>query len=99
MIWPLKCRRIYLEHGRNLRDRIGKGPLKIEEAINYTNQIAEGLQAAHEDGADIKFGKNVMVFDRLDSLFNSKIITHLLVYKDQTSQSNVGIVTLFLEFC
>jgi len=47
--------------------------------------------------ADIKFGKNVMTRQRLDSLFNSKIISHLLVYTDKQTQTDIGIVTLHLE--
>ena len=32
--------------------------------------------------ADIKFGKDVMTFERLDALFASPIISHLLVFTD-----------------
>ena len=32
--------------------------------------------------ADIKFGKDVMSYDRLDALFDSPIISHLLVFSD-----------------
>ena len=36
--------------GETLRDRIGRGPLKIEEAIDIAIQISQGLQKAHEKG-------------------------------------------------
>lgn len=47
--------------------------------------------------ADIKFGKDVMTYDRLDSLFNSKIVSHLLVFTDTKTKKDAGIVTLYLE--
>jgi len=47
--------------------------------------------------ADIKFGKDVMTFERLDSLFNSPIISHLLVFTDREKGAEVGAATLFLQ--
>jgi arginyl-tRNA--protein-N-Asp/Glu arginylyltransferase len=47
--------------------------------------------------ADIKFGKDVMTFERLDSLFDSPIISHLLVFTDAASGAEVGTATLYLE--
>ena len=55
----------YLE-GRNLREKIEAGPLKIAEAIKLATQIAEGLQAAHEKGIthrDIK-SANIMITEK-----------------------------------
>ena len=52
----------YVE-GQSLKEKIESGPLKIEEAIKIAQQIANGLQAAHEKGIihrDIK-SANVMV--------------------------------------
>ena len=46
---------------------------------------------------DIKFGKDIMTYQRLDSLFNSKIITHLLLYNDSEISKEVGLATLYLE--
>lgn len=49
--------------GRNLREKIEAGPLKIAEALKLAMQIAEGLQAAHEKGIthrDIK-SANIMI--------------------------------------
>src|SRR4029077_6647637 len=40
--------------------------------------------------ADIKFGKDVMSFERLDSLFASPIISHLLVFVDPKTGGEVG---------
>ena len=47
--------------------------------------------------ADIKFGKDVMSFERLDSLFNSPIISHLLVFTDTKTEAEVGVATLYVE--
>ena len=45
--------------------------------------------------ADIKFGKDVMPFERLDALFAAPIISHLLVFTD--AEKEVGVATLYLE--
>src|SRR6185295_12317727 len=47
--------------------------------------------------ADIKFGKDVMSFERLDSLFASPIISHLLVFTDAERGGEVGAATLYVE--
>ncbi len=39
-----------LAAGQTLAERIAKGPLPIEEALEICRQIAEGLEAAHEKG-------------------------------------------------
>lgn len=46
---------------------------------------------------DKRFGQDVMPFDRLDSLFNSKITTHLMIFTDPELNQDVGLVTLYLE--
>jgi arginyl-tRNA--protein-N-Asp/Glu arginylyltransferase len=47
--------------------------------------------------ADIKFGKDVMTFERLDALFASPIISHLLVFSDAKTGAEVGVATVYLE--
>jgi len=47
--------------------------------------------------ADIKFGKDVMTFERLDALFASPIISHLLMFTDTEKGSEIGVATLYLE--
>lgn len=47
--------------------------------------------------ADIKFGKDVMNFERLDALFAAPIISHLLVFTDAATGKEVGVATLYLE--
>jgi arginyl-tRNA--protein-N-Asp/Glu arginylyltransferase len=51
----------------------------------------------YKEYADIKFGKDVMTFQRLDSLFDSRLLTHLLVFNDTQTGNEVGTVTLYLE--
>jgi len=63
------------------------------ESFDYTRQ----RRTAYKNYADIKFGKDVMTFKRLDSLFGSKMITHCLVFTDESKGCEVGTVTLYLE--
>ncbi len=49
--------------GETLHDRVGKGPLKLQEAVRIASQIASGLKAAHAKDIvhrDIK-GGNIML--------------------------------------
>ena len=39
-----------LMEGPTLADRIGRGPLPLEEAVAIARQIADALEAAHEQG-------------------------------------------------
>src|SRR5436190_21812273 len=47
--------------------------------------------------AEIKFGKDVMSFERLDALFISPIISHLLVFTDGQTGAEIGAATLYVE--
>src|ERR1700742_5135629 len=47
--------------------------------------------------ADIKFGKDIMSFERLDSLFASPIISHLLLFTDAKNGAEVGTATVYIE--
>lgn len=52
--------------GKSLREVIKEGRLSIEEAIEFTRQICEGLQKAHESGVvhrDIKPGNIIIDVD------------------------------------
>ena len=47
--------------------------------------------------ADIKFGKDTMPYARLDSLFQGKLTSHVLVVTDTSCGAEVGAATLYLE--
>src|SRR5574342_7590 len=47
--------------------------------------------------ADIKFGKEIMTAERLDTLLNAPITSHLLRFYDNAARKDVGLVTLYLE--
>jgi len=50
-------------NGRELKDKIAEGPVKIDDAINIAHKIADGLKAAHAKGIvhrDIK-SSNIMI--------------------------------------
>ena len=44
--------------------------------------------------ADAKFGRDVMTYERLDSLFSTPIISHLLVFTDSKNGREIGVATL-----
>lgn len=54
-------------------------------------------RAFFKNYADIRFGKDVMSLARLDALFDSLIISHLLVFTDSKTGAEVGVATLYLE--
>jgi len=47
--------------------------------------------------SDAKFGRDVMTYERLDSLFSAPIISHLLVFTDSQTGAEVGVATLYME--
>src|SRR5271165_3806045 len=46
----------------------------------------------HKAYADARFGKDVISYDRLDSLFQGRITSHLLVFTDCRTGAEVGTV-------
>jgi arginyl-tRNA--protein-N-Asp/Glu arginylyltransferase len=47
--------------------------------------------------ADIKFGKDIMTFERLDALFEAPVTSHLLLFRDPERGQEVGASILYLE--
>ena len=76
--------------------RKGKGievKLVPREKFDYTPE----RRTFFKTYADIKFGKDVMSFERLDALFAAPIISHLLVFTDTETGKEIGMATLYLE--
>src|SRR5438552_1304088 len=67
--------------------------LCARDAFEYTAARREFFKGY----TDRKFGPNVMSYERLDALFASPIISHLLVFEDAERGREVGVVTLFIE--
>ena len=67
--------------------------LLIRDQFEYTQDWRKFCKTY----SDIKFGKDVLIFHRLDSLFNSRILTHVLIYYDSENAKEVGLVTLYIE--
>jgi len=67
--------------------------LRTRDTFDYTPEWRDFCKTY----ADIRFGKDIMTCQRLDSLFNSKIISHLLLFYDSKKQQEVGLATMYLE--
>ena len=63
------------------------------DKYNYTPERRQFFKTY----ADIKFGKDIMSFERLDSLFGSPIISHLLTFTDIKTGAEIGVATLYVE--
>ncbi len=90
----LKRHRLSSENRRILRKGAGITATLVPRAeFDFTPQRRE----FYKTYADIKFGKDVMSYERLDALFGGKITSHLLMFTDTRSGAEVGTVTLYLE--
>jgi serine/threonine-protein kinase len=85
----------YIE-GRSLRERIGSGPLELEEALKIAAQVAEGLEEAHGKGIvhrDIK-SANIMVTTRGQAKIMdfglARIVGATLVTQEGTTMGTVS---------
>ncbi len=82
------------ENRRILRKGAGiEVKLVARDKFDYTPERRQFFKTY----ADIKFGKDVMSFERLDSLFDSPIISHLLVFNDVKTGSEIGVATIYVE--
>ncbi len=85
----------YIE-GQSLEAKIEDGPLKLTEALDIAQQVAEGLQAAHEKGTvhrDIKPG-NIMLTPRPDGRLQVTIMDFGLARLADRSRLTLGDRTL-----
>lgn len=60
-------------------------------------EFTEAWQSFCLSYADAKFGQGVMSPERLNSLFHSPICTHVLIYTDEESGQDVGLVVFYLD--
>ena len=82
------------ENRRVLRKGEGiRVELVSRDKFDYTPE----RRAFFKTYADIKIGKDVMSYERLDALFSSPIISHLLVFSDTQTGADVGVATLYIE--
>jgi arginyl-tRNA--protein-N-Asp/Glu arginylyltransferase len=82
------------ENRRILRKGAGiEFALVPRDKFNYTPE----KRLFYKTYADIKFGKDVMTFERLDALFSSPLISHLLVFTDAKTGAEIGAAMLHLE--
>jgi len=82
------------ENRRILRKGSGISVTLIPRAeFDYNSKRRE----FYKSYADIKFGKDVMSYERLDFLFEGRITSHILLFTDTKSGAEVGTVTLYLE--
>jgi len=82
------------ENRRILRKGAGiRADLVARDKFDYT----PARRQFYKNYADIKFGNDVMSFERLDALFASPIISHLLVFTDTATNAEVGAASLYVE--
>jgi arginyl-tRNA--protein-N-Asp/Glu arginylyltransferase len=97
------CRQVRIDLKRFARSSENRRILRKGEGINavllpkakfdYTPARREFFKTY----ADIKFGKDVMSYERLDLLFDGAITSHVLVFTDARSGEKIGTVTLYVE--
>ncbi|HXP58992.1 MAG TPA: hypothetical protein VN829_00805 [Dongiaceae bacterium] len=82
------------ENRRILRKGQGWGARLVPRAeFDYTPE----RRARYKTYADVKFGKEVMSCERLDALFQGRIISHLLLFTEAGTGAELGAATLYLE--
>jgi arginyl-tRNA--protein-N-Asp/Glu arginylyltransferase len=82
------------ENRRICRKNAGVEPrLVSRQDFDYTPERRQFFKTY----ADIKFGKDVMSFERLDGLFGSPVISHVLVFNDTRTGGEVGVAAMYLE--
>jgi arginyl-tRNA--protein-N-Asp/Glu arginylyltransferase len=86
--------RLSSENRRILRKGAGIESALVPKAkFDYTPQRREFFKTY----ADIKFGKDIMSYERLDLLFEGAITSHIFLFADSQSGEDIGVVTLYLE--
>lgn len=71
--------------------------LKFELIPRPQFDYSEHWRQFCKEYADIKFGKDIMTYQRLDSVVNSRSVSHILLFTDSETNKEVGLVALYLE--
>jgi serine/threonine-protein kinase len=81
--------------GENLKEKIERGPLKIDEAVNISIQISQGLTKAHEKGIihrDIKSSNIFITTDRIVKIIDfglAKLAGRTVLTKEGTTVGTI----------
>ena len=85
---PSSENRRILRKGEGIRVR-----LEPRSRFNYSSRWREFCRAY----AEVRFGAGTMTTDRLDRLFQSPVVTHLLVSTDTGTGEEVGLAAIFCD--
>lgn len=76
--------------------RKGEG-IEMKLVARAEFELTSARREFYKNFAAARFGKDVMPHERLDLVFNSPLITHLLVFNDAPTGAELGVVVLYLE--
>ncbi|NIA31452.1 MAG: hypothetical protein GWP06_16280 [Actinobacteria bacterium] len=97
------CRQVRIDLGKFELSSENRRILRKGKAFEYTLvdradfNYTPVWRAFCKTYADKKFGANVMSNDRLYGLFSAPIVSHVLLFRDQEKDKDVGLVMLYLE--
>ena len=75
-----------LVEGETLAQRVAKGPLPVEEALEVCRQIAEGVEAAHEKGVSLLSGVKPRIVQLITKAHPVATAQHRPVLRLQAAQ-------------
>ena len=97
------CRQIRIRLTHFQRSSENRRIIKKGEGISYKLlpilqfEFTKKRKEFCKSYCDLSFGKYVMSYQRLDRIFTSELVTHVLVYNDTSTENEIGFVSLYLE--